>query len=178
MGLQDRGHRGRKVRQQGFTLIELLISVVIIGILSAVAMPNFAAAQDRAKNAAVQANVHTCQLALEQYAVDTAGVYPKDETVFYTKVIKDPAYMAAADFAITPWETRQSRGISWPNASESVASGAAIARGQVSDPAKVYHYGAISYTVAKEATAQERYVLVGAGKRLNKAVVSAVARNF
>ena len=63
------------LKERGFTLIELLVVITIIGILAAIALPNYIKAKDKAKEAEVKANVHTIQVAVERYMVDHAR-YP------------------------------------------------------------------------------------------------------
>ena len=60
----------------GFTLIELMVVIVVIGILAAIAIPNFITMQDRAREGAVKGNMHTVQLAIEDFAVRNEGTYP------------------------------------------------------------------------------------------------------
>ncbi len=66
----------KHITQRGFTLIELLVVITIIGILAAIALPNYIKAKDKAKEAEVKANCHTIQIALERYATDHSGAYP------------------------------------------------------------------------------------------------------
>ncbi len=64
----------------GFTLIELIIVVLILGILAAIAIPNFMAFRDHSREAKVKSDCHTVQLTTESFSVDNDGVYPNDLT--------------------------------------------------------------------------------------------------
>ena len=64
-----------QTQSKGFTLIELLIVVAIIAILAAIAIPNFLAAQIRAKVSRVKSNMQTAATAIESYYLDNNS-YP------------------------------------------------------------------------------------------------------
>jgi len=56
--------------QKGFTLIELLIVVAIIGILAAIAIPQFASYRQKAYNSAAQSDLKNLKTGMEAYMAD------------------------------------------------------------------------------------------------------------
>jgi prepilin-type N-terminal cleavage/methylation domain-containing protein len=63
-------------QKQGFTLIELMIVVAIIGILAAIAIPQFANLVAKSQEGRTKANLGTIRSALSIYYGDTEGWYP------------------------------------------------------------------------------------------------------
>jgi type IV pilus assembly protein PilA len=67
-------------KEEGFTLIELMIVIAIIGILAAIAIPQFSAYRQRSFNASAESDLRNAATAQEAYFVDHQIYVPSPQT--------------------------------------------------------------------------------------------------
>jgi prepilin-type N-terminal cleavage/methylation domain-containing protein len=66
----------RTLKNRGFTLIEVLIVVVIMAVLAATIIPQFASSTNDAKTSALKFNLHTLRSQIEMYKLQHNGATP------------------------------------------------------------------------------------------------------
>ncbi len=98
------------MQRNAFTLIELLIVVAIIGILAAIAVPNFLNAQMRAKLSRVMADMRSIGTAIDMYSFDNGrapigslegvslGIWGSGRRPALSRLTTPMAYMSSIPF--------------------------------------------------------------------------------
>ncbi len=76
-------------KKQGFTLIELLISIAIVGVLFAIAIPSYTRYSDRVDVAQAIADISTINQALTRFWAMNNGTYP-DNLAQINSNLNDP----------------------------------------------------------------------------------------
>ena len=112
-------------RSRGFTLVELMIVVVIIGVLAAIAIPNFIAMQARAKEGGTKSNMHTFQLSAEDYSIRNDANYADDASDVASLLPGLGSYM------VNPFSQGSGSGVAWEDRG-SISSAASPVPGIVS----------------------------------------------
>lgn len=100
--LESIQNKHKKMSVKGFTLIELMIVVLIIGILAAIAIPNYLTMRTRAMEASVKNNMHTLQIVLENFNILASGAYPANLNVKVSALNPASAAGSIAENTTTP----------------------------------------------------------------------------
>ena len=80
----------RQRSQRGFTLIEMMIVTVIIGILAALAIPNYARVRERAMIARAIGDIKAIQSDVQDYSIRNGGAVPANLAAVGRASLLDP----------------------------------------------------------------------------------------
>jgi len=95
--------------KKGFTLIELLVAISIIATLTAIVLPNFMGARERAKDAQKKEDMYALKNALRMVYNDNQA-YPDSQTDMLAEVLPYLPNVASFDYPYTYTQTNTGDG--------------------------------------------------------------------
>ena len=101
MGRPTTAGEGRHRAHAGFTLIELITVVALVGILAAIALPNYRVAIIQSREAVLSENLYRMRDLIDQYYVDKGQYPPSLETLVeegYLRKLPEDPFTRAADW--------------------------------------------------------------------------------
>ncbi len=107
------GRFSMRAQRRGFTLIELLIVVVIIGILTAIAIPKFQATKGKAYYAGMRSDLHNLMTAQEGYFYDHSAYSPFVDSLQFNATRGDAVSIVQAN--ATGWAATSTNPLSYPH---------------------------------------------------------------
>lgn len=143
------GRKG-KTDQRGFTLIELMIVISIIGILAAIAVPNYQWGIIKAREAVLREDLYNFRSVIDQFRADQ-GKYPDSlaelkEKKYLREIPKDPFTGTADTWVVVPPPPESSETTPASTASDGGGSG-------ISSPGNVYDVHSGSDRIGSDGTA-------------------------
>ncbi|QNI42839.1 prepilin-type N-terminal cleavage/methylation domain-containing protein [Synechococcus sp. A15-28] len=105
--------KAKNALQKGFTLVELMVVIVIVGILSAVALPQLNAAQDRAKDSVAKQEAIAAAKECSIYTL-AGGTIPNGSQYIAVTIGKDCADVVSTSPTGTTYKVTLTDGIPGP----------------------------------------------------------------
>jgi type IV pilus assembly protein PilA len=127
--------RLRAGSQDGFTLLELLITIVVLAVLAAIAIPTLLGQKSKSSDVRAKATVREAARAIETCALDTGGVYNRpgstcdkaellriEPSLADSGTLLDDPVLTSSTYRVTVWSKRAPSDVSFSIRRESDGS--------------------------------------------------------